>query len=78
MNQNTAGAVLLLVLAAAGFVHNNPMAWGFVALTAALAFVAQELREAGLVSAKPVLFWSDIGAAVLSWVTIAVAALSLV
>lgn len=44
MNQNTAGALLLAIIAAAGLLHDKPMAWVFAIVTAALAFLAAEVR----------------------------------
>lgn len=45
MNRNTAGAVLMLVLAAAGLVKGNDWAVALIVVTCALAFVALDLRE---------------------------------
>ncbi|AWC21389.1 hypothetical protein CO731_00840 [Aminobacter sp. MSH1] len=74
MNQNTAGAVLMLVLAAAGIAWNEPFAVMMVAATCALAFVCEELcdlelNEVGETAAKTL--------AVASWLTTAVAFFSL-
>ncbi|MBZ9807686.1 hypothetical protein [Mesorhizobium sp. ESP-6-2] len=77
MNQNTAGAVLLLILAAAGFHTNTPVAWWFAGLTAALAFLAEEARAYhevhGGFNAAAVRF----GLAVASWATVVISAISL-
>lgn len=77
MNQNFSGAVLLLVLAGAGFQTNTPAAWWFAGLTAALAFLSEEARAYREIHGG---FRSQVVAlclAVASWLTVAIAALSL-
>lgn len=73
MNKAIAGAVLMSVLAAAGFVWDRPMAVAMVIATCALAFVTEELRDFGpgghLIALIP---------ALLSWATTAAAVLALI
>lgn len=78
MNQNTAGAVLLLVLAAAGLVYGTPVAVALVAVTAALAFLAEDCRDAGKNGCGVQYLLVGFGMAVLSWITTAAAAVSLI
>lgn len=70
MDQNTSGAVLLLILAAAGFVQQQPSVWMLAGFTAALAFVTVELRGLGMTN------WA-FNTALASWATVALAALIL-
>lgn len=74
MNQNTAGAVLVLILAAAGFVNDKPAAWGLVALSAALAFLKAELDRADVLFNWPELQWAAAASALASWVAVIAAA----
>ena len=77
MNKNTAGAVLMLVLAAAGLASSNSFAVAMVITTCALTFVTEEVRDFGMVNGHgPVVQLSNIPA-VTSWLTTAAAALSL-
>ena len=73
MNKNTSGAVLVLILAAAGLFYDKPTAWALAALTAALAFLAWEFGEHASRAAQGI----GVVLALLSWVTVACAALSL-
>lgn len=77
MNQNTSGAVLLLILAVAGFVGHEPAVWGLAALSAALAFIKAELDLAHVLFGWPELQWATAASALASWVAVAVAALIL-
>lgn len=70
MNKNTAGAVLLLIIAAAGFTWNRPEAVWFAGITCALTFLAVECLEAEYDAAAK---WLAIG----SWATTALGALCL-
>lgn len=73
MNQNTAGAVLVLILAAAGLVQDQPAVWALAAVTAALAFVCHEVGLLYDFSGRP-LFWGLRNAlALASWATVALA-----
>lgn len=45
MNKNTAGAVLLMVLAVAGFVWDRPLAVTLVVATCALVVLTEEMRD---------------------------------
>jgi hypothetical protein len=77
MNKNTAGAVLMLIVAAAGLHRNVPEAWVFAAMTCVLVFVTEELRDVGNLYGR-----ADLGAfaaitAVGSWVSAAIAFTSL-
>lgn len=73
MNKNTAGALLVLIIAAAGLVHDKPWAWGLAVVTCALAFLAEEMRDVGTLGAELL----RVGLALTSWATIALAAMSL-
>jgi hypothetical protein len=73
MNKNTAGAVLLLVIAAAGLVSGNAFAVAMVIVTCALTFITEELRDAR--HYLPIEL--AVIPAVASWLTTAAAALSL-
>lgn len=73
MNKNTAGAALVLIIAAAGLVTHEPAAWGFAAFTCALAFLCEEMRDFGTIGAEIV----RLGLALASWATIAIAAFAL-
>lgn len=77
MNQNTAGAVLLLIIAAAGFQTNHPAAWWLAGITAGLAFVANEVRNANELIGSDTLARVGNGLALLSWLTVAAAAVVL-
>lgn len=77
MNQNTAGAVLVSIIATAGFVTDHPSVWGLAALTAALAFVRQELDDADDLFGFPALGTLGTYAALASWVAIIAAAIIL-
>lgn len=77
MNQNTSGAVLLLIIAAAGLYTNHPLAWVLAAATAALAFLANELRDAANLFGVSRLSVAAEVVAIASWITIAAASLSL-
>jgi hypothetical protein len=74
MNKNTAGALLVLMIAAAGFTWDKPAAVVFAGVTCALTFLAAEFADC---------MWTHIGAraafclAVGSWITVALGALSL-
>jgi hypothetical protein len=70
MDQNTSGAVLLLILAAAGFIQHQPAVWMLAGLTAGLAFLTVELRGLGMTNLA-------FNTALASWATVAVAALIL-
>jgi hypothetical protein len=78
MNQNTAGAVLLLIIAAAGLHNNVPAAWWLAGITAALAFVNHEVRALYEVSGRQGLAKAGFVIAFLSWLTVAAAAYSLI
>jgi hypothetical protein len=73
MNRNTSGAILVLIIAAAGLVHDKPWAWGFAAATCALAFLSEEMKELDTVGAAIL----RAGFALTSWATIALAAFTL-
>ncbi|PAQ09550.1 hypothetical protein [Mesorhizobium temperatum] len=73
MNKNTAGAVLVLIIAAAGLVYDKPWAWGFAAATCALAFLAEKLSELDTVGAAIL----RLGFALLSWATVVAAFIAL-
>jgi len=45
MNKNTAGAVLVLILAAYGIVHDETAVWSLCVATAAWAFLANEALD---------------------------------
>jgi hypothetical protein len=77
MNQNTAGAVLLVILAAAGFVQHVPAAWALAALAAALAFLKAEADRGDVLFDG--LHWRRAAAvcALGSWFAVALAVLSL-
>lgn len=77
MNQNFSGAVLLLILAAAGFHTNTPAAWWFAGITAALAFIAEEVRSGYDMTTAPWLWTARNVIALLSWLTVAASAYSL-
>ncbi|OWK18309.1 hypothetical protein AJ88_03770 [Mesorhizobium amorphae CCBAU 01583] len=70
MNKNTAGALLVLIIAAAGLVHDKPWAWGLAAVTCALAFLAEELGD---VTSSVGTAIARVGVALLSWATIVAA-----
>lgn len=74
MNRNTAGAVLMLVLAAFGIMKGNDWAVALIVATCALAFVAEDVREASLGRQA----WLDGGSALAlaSWLTTAGAMVS--
>ncbi|ESZ07169.1 MULTISPECIES: hypothetical protein [unclassified Mesorhizobium] len=74
MNKNTSGAVLVLIIAAAGLHLNNLWAWGLAATTCALAFLAEEFSDVGTVGAAVL----HVCLAVLSWVAIGAAFLALI
>ncbi|RWI22869.1 MAG: hypothetical protein EOQ92_18315 [Mesorhizobium sp.] len=73
MNKNTAGAVLVLIVAATGLMHDNPWACGLAAATCALAFLAEEVREVSTIGAAII----GVGLALASWATITLAAVAL-
>jgi hypothetical protein len=77
MNQNTAGAVLLLILAVAGFHTETPAAWWFAGLAASLAFVGEEARAWHSNHGGFNAFAIGLGLAVASWVAVAISAISL-
>lgn len=45
MNKNTAGAVLLIVLAAVGLLWARPLAVALVVVTCALVVITEEMRD---------------------------------
>lgn len=65
MNQNVSGAVLLLLIGAGGIAFNHPAALLLAIVTAALAFLTEEVRSAEV----PALFPVGIGLAITSWLT---------
>lgn len=73
MNKNTSGALLVLIIAAAGLVHDKPWAWGLAAVTCALAFLAEEFADVDTLGSALL----RVCIAVLSWVTVAAAFLAL-
>lgn len=77
MNQNFSGAVLLLILAAAGLQQGNAAAWGFAALASALAFLRKEIDLADVLYDMPELRYAGVTTAVASWVAVVIASLSL-
>jgi hypothetical protein len=77
MNQNTAGAVLLLILAAAGLHTDTWAAWWFAGCAAGLAFVANEARDYYGNGGGYAALAMGTGFAVASWAAVAVSALSL-
>lgn len=77
MNQNTAGAVLLIILAVAGFVQHEPAAWAFAAIAAALAFLKAEFDRADVLFDRNYLRAGAAATAFGSWVSVVLAALSL-
>jgi hypothetical protein len=77
MNQNFSGAVLLLILAAAGFQTNTPAAWWFAGLTAAIAFLAEEARAYHEMRGSSRAYAANVGLALASWAAVVVSALSL-
>ena len=77
MNQNTSGAVLVLILAAAGLIQHEPVTWGLAALAAALAFIKAELELAHVLFQWPQLRVAVFVAALASWVSVVFAALAL-
>ncbi|MER9410316.1 hypothetical protein [Mesorhizobium sp. M0589] len=74
MHKNTSGALLVLIIAAAGLAHDNPWAWGLAAITCALAFLAEEFADVGSVGAAVL----HVCLAVLSWVAVGAAFLALI
>lgn len=78
MNQNTSGAVLVLILAAAGFATNQPAMWGLAAMTAALAFIKAELDLAHVLFQFPELQAAAVAATLASWAAALTAALILI
>lgn len=77
MNQNFSGAVLLLILAAAGLHTDTWAAWWFAGTSAGFAFVADDARKYYGEHGGPVVLAIGAGFAVLSWVAVAIAALAL-
>lgn len=77
MNKNTAGAVLILIIAAAGLYRDVPEAWVLAAVTCALAFLAEELRDVGSLHGRPDIVSLASIPALASWVTIITAFTSL-
>lgn len=77
MNQNTAGAVLLLIIAAGGLVTGRPAAWHFSALSAALAFVEHELRHAFDQFQHREIALAGAVVGIASWIAVAAAAIAL-
>lgn len=75
MNTNFAGVMLVGILAAGGFVYDRPAAVFLAALTAALAFVATDIRQ-GVATPLPLL-WTSFVLAIASWVAIAAASVAL-
>lgn len=69
MNQNTSGAVLLLIIAAAGLHTNHPVAWFLAGLTAGLAFISNELRTVFELHTNPAMGVAALVVAVASWIT---------
>lgn len=45
MNKNTSGAMVVLIVALAGIYTGNMVAWLLAVVTAAIAFLTEELRE---------------------------------
>lgn len=79
MNKNTAGAVLMLVLAAAGFIWAKPVAVGFVVLACIGASVTEELRDASPLTRRygVLLAAASIVTALISWVAVVAALFAL-
>lgn len=77
MNQNFSGAVLLLILAAAGLHTDTWAAWWCAGTSAGFAFVAEDARNYYSEHGGPVVLAISCGFAVLSWVAVAIAALAL-
>ncbi|QND67650.1 hypothetical protein HB777_29410 [Mesorhizobium loti] len=74
MNKNTSGALLVLIIAAAGLHLDRPWAWGLAAATCALAFLAEEFADAGNLGGAV----AHVCIAVLSWGTVGAAFLALI
>lgn len=77
MNQNTAGAVLVLILATAGFVTGQPVTWMLAGFTAALAFLKFELDAMHDAFGFPVLWKLSTISALASWACAVAAAIAL-
>lgn len=79
MNKNTAGALLLATIAAAGFTWDRPEAVWLAGITCALTFLASECWEAAEHFGNWQRMWLDLSKwlAIGSWATTALAALCL-
>lgn len=77
MNQNTAGAVLVLILGAGGFVTDQPTVWMLAIFTSALAFLKCELDAMHDAFGFPVLWKLSTATALASWACAAAAAIIL-
>jgi len=75
MNKNTAGAVLVLILAAYGIVNDETAVWVLAAATAALAFLASEALDYSDLHRSDFAMKLNVGFALASWATVAGAAL---
>ncbi|MBZ9873090.1 hypothetical protein LB542_19775 [Mesorhizobium sp. BR1-1-9] len=77
MSQNFSGAVLLLILATAGFHTGTPVAWWFAGLAAATAFMAEDARNYRAVHGGTYAIAIATGLALASWAAVAISAISL-
>lgn len=77
MTQNFSGAVLLLILAAAGLHNGIWAAWWFAGCSAGLAFVAEEARSYYGNHGGAGVFALGAGFAIASWLAVAISAFSL-
>jgi Na+-transporting NADH:ubiquinone oxidoreductase subunit NqrD len=77
MKQALYGMTLLGIVAAAGLVQGNETAWQLAGLCAALAFVTEELRTAGIAWRKPYLEAAAFITAMASWAAASIAATSM-
>jgi hypothetical protein len=77
MKQNFSGAVLLLILAAAGLHTGTWAAWWFAGVSAGFAFVAEDFRNYRSNHGGTVALVVGEAFAVGSWVAIAIAATAL-
>lgn len=74
MNTNTSGALLVAILAAAGFLWSSPLTvWACIA-TCAAAFLAEQFAVVGASPFKE----ASTAFAALSWIAVAVAILTLI
>ena len=71
MNKNTAGALLVAILAVAGFAWSAPAAVWACIVVCASAFIAEELRDGDAL-------FLGTAAAIVSWLAIVVAAIALI